>query len=105
MREMEEKELSTENHTQCPKCWDKLVDKKNKLKQRIVNEYGKTPKEEFMELVEESRLAIDATNSLMENYEIGMERNGKFSIGYKCTCVSCGFFFTFEHVEQAKIYE
>ncbi len=99
------KELSNKQMSVCPKCWDDLVDRKNKLEQRCVNEYGKIPKEEFMELVEQSRVAIEGQHSLLENYEIGMEQSGKFTVGYKCTCLSCGFFFTFEHAEQVKVYE
>lgn len=95
----------SESWTQCPRCWAELADKCIKLKQKVENEYGKISKEEYMELVEESRTAIRATHSLEENYEIGMEKDGEFSIGYKCTCVSCGFLFTFEHTVQAKLYK
>lgn len=99
------KDLSNKQMGVCPKCCDDLVDRKNKLEQRCVNEYGMIPKEEYMELVEQSRIAIEGQHSLLENYEIGTEQNGKFNIRYKCTCLSCGYFFTFEHTEQAKIYD
>lgn len=95
------KNYTEENMAVCPRCWDNLVDTKNKLEQRCVNEYGKIPKEEYMALVEESRIAIEGEHSLQERYEIGLEKNGKFAIGYKCTCLSCGYFYNFEHTEQA----
>ncbi len=98
------KDYTEENMAVCPKCWDDLVDRKNKLEQRCVNEYGKIPKEEYMALVEEARIAIEGQHSLQERYEIGLEQNGKFEIGYKCECLSCGFFYHFEHAEQANIY-
>lgn len=99
------KDLPMQAMRECPRCWDDLVDKKNKLEQKVVNLYGKIPKDEYLELVEESRKAITASHSLKENYEIKTEKNGKFSIGYKCQCLSCGWFFDFNHEEQVKIYE
>ncbi len=86
---------------ECPRGWDDLVDRRNKLEQRIINEYGKIPKADFMALVEESREAIIAAASLQENFEIKTEKNGSFFVGYKCKCISCGWFFNFEHTQQA----
>lgn len=97
------KDYTRENLAVCPACWDKLVDRKNKLEQRCVNEYGKIPKEEYMALVEESRIAIEGQHSLKESYETGLAQNGKFEIGYKCECLFYGFFYHFEHTEQAEI--
>ncbi len=94
------KDYCNENMAECPQCWDTLVDRRNKLEQRIVNEYGKIPKEEFMALVEESREAIETSHSLREKYEITTEKNGKFSIGYKCDCLSCGWYFEFNDSKQ-----
>lgn len=99
------KDYTGENLAVCPRCWDDLVNRKNKLEQRCVNEYGKIPKEEYIALVEESRIAVEGQHSLHEKYEIGLAQNGKFEIGYKCTCVSCGYFFNFEHTVQANIFE
>jgi len=96
--------MGADNWGVCPRCeknHQKEIEKRNKA---LAAAYGKLPVDEFLALKKDTE---DFTNkepeqTLREDYGIGTEADGKFSVGYRCSCKTCGFTFNFEHTEQLK---
>lgn len=88
--------MSADNWGVCPQC-KKITDKKNK--QRILNvgkQYGKVSPEEFIKLSAEASQPIKVEETLREDYEIGVDDEGMFTVSYVCSCEVCGFKYEFK---------
>lgn len=93
--------MSADNWAICPECKAKVDALQEERRAKAEKAYGKVPAEQYLAMLEnigDCELPID----LREDYEIWMGEDGKFTVHYSATCVTCGWSFNFEHSEQAK---
>ena len=94
--------MSADNWTECPRCLEREVKRKDELKLKAESEYGKLPKAEYLELLKRSEEQLNTRQTLREDYEFWTDQDGEFSAKYSCRCDVCGFKHEFKHVEQLK---
>jgi len=94
--------MSADNWTICPKCNKSSLQLEKKEREKIKNSYGKISAEEYLELVRQHKLPKKIEDTLREDYEIGIDENGGFSIHYSCYCEECRFKFEFNYNEIIK---
>jgi hypothetical protein len=68
--------------------------------------YGTLPVEEFDRLRAERDKGVQETETMREDWDIGLKADGEFYVSFGAKCVEkeggCGFEFAFEHKEQAE---
>lgn len=73
---------------------------KEQLVRKANESYGFVPPGEYLKLLEESRNPENAEETLREDYELGVDTEGLFSVSYSASCESCDFSFKFKHSER-----
>lgn len=89
--------MSADNWTICPRCHAKRQEQLEKLQAKLDASYGKVPLETFDAKRAEvaKALAVPESASMREDYELGVDSDGYFTIDYRCSC-DCGFHYEFE---------
>lgn len=96
--------MSPRNWRTCPHCRAVATQRRNEDRHAIKESYGKVSPEEY-----EKRLAhwnadeSDKEENLREDYDIGMDEDGKFCVSYGCFCTVCGWSHEFTHESQRVI--
>lgn len=98
-----EENMSADNWTECPRCLQEEVKKKDELMAQADSAYGTIPKAEYLELLKKSGEPLKAEQTLREDYEFWTNPDGEFKASYRCHCDRCGFKHTFKHEEQLKL--
>ncbi len=92
--------MSADNWAICPKCkkiQEKKADENIKM---VAAAYGKVPEDEYLKMKKELLNPPKQEDSLREDYELGIDDEGTFSISYSAYCSECGFKFLFEQTED-----
>lgn len=92
--------MSADNWTICPKCKTNKEDAKKKARLEAEKSYGKITPGEFLSLMNDisSNENKEQERTLREDYEIGMDEYGSFSINYSAICGDCGFKYKYDYV-------
>ena len=83
--------MSADNWAECPKCAAKHITEYAELQHGIIDEYGKITPGDYLELVEKSKQPLIIPKEMREDYELGTDEDGTFSLDYRCSCRVCGF--------------
>lgn len=98
--------MSPRDWSDCPVC--KLLSQQTiqQAKDRLATLYGVIPVDEYerklKQLETETRYVFES-NTLREDYEIGININGQFSVDYYCSCERCNFEYHFLEGRQVEI--
>jgi hypothetical protein len=99
--------MSASNWGICPKCLAREKSKAIFRQKRLEDNYGKISQTEFVEEEEKLRLLEDILEkpTLREDYEIGVNSIGEFSVTYSASCQApdCGFEYRYEHCGEAEL--
>jgi hypothetical protein len=87
--------MSADNWGICPKCKLDEIKRIEDLKLKAGEAYGKIPPEEYLELLDEASKTRSYDNTLREDYEVGTDEDGEFSVSYSSFC-TCGFKYKYE---------
>lgn len=90
--------MSADNWAVCPQCKKSAENLRDTTLLEAGKAYGKVSSEKYLELVQKAD-AIKTpllSETLREDYEIGIAKDGSFSVSYGASCTSCGFNFTYE---------
>jgi hypothetical protein len=92
--------MSADNWTRCPKCYRDFLKTKEAALAKAHASYGKVPAEDFVTALRKAEALTFAQGSstLREDYEIGINQAGVFTVEYGAGCQACGAVFTFKHV-------
>jgi hypothetical protein len=93
--------MSADNWRVCPKCEGNAKLARAKREQTVKDAYGKVPIEEYEKMMadlKKEKSYLDET--LREDYEILITKEGKFYVDYGASCTTCNFSFNFKHEEQ-----
>lgn len=91
--------MSADNWTICPRCkiaHDKGVDLSI---QAAASAYGKVPVEDYLALRAAAQNPLEQETNFREDYELGVDFNGSFSVSYTGSCSKCGLKFSYKHEE------
>lgn len=91
--------MSADNWAACPKCVESVISKTNEDKLAAGRAYGKVSPEEYLELLSAASSVTAMEETLREDYELGTDKFGLFTVSYGCSCSKCGFEFTYKHNE------
>lgn len=94
--------MSADNWAICPKCNAANIADKEKAQIEAGAAYGKVAPAEYRKMMEAAYAPIETETTLREDYEIGVNRNGEFSVNYGCSCSVCNFAFSYKHSEVVK---
>lgn len=83
--------MSADNWAICPKC-------KKALKKEPKTAYGEATEAEYLESIKERDDQL--FYSLREDYTLGINEEGEFSVYYGAHCEVCGFKYEFSHKEN-----
>lgn len=84
--------MSADNWGVCPKC-------KETAEKNITSAYGKVSEEEYLATLNK-RKQIENDLTLREDYEVGVDIDGEFSVSYSCHCLKCGFKFDYKYSQE-----
>lgn len=94
--------MSADNWAICPRC-KVACDERNKAKLNAPGlNYGKVSQPEYDKLLKAATELEKPSETLREDYEIGMDKFGKFYVSYGCSCTECNFEFSFKKEELAR---
>lgn len=85
--------MSADNWTICPRCKIKREAACEKERARIQKLYGKVSAEEYVDAVSNPKFPPEVGQTLREDYRIGVDEYGEWSMVYRCSCKECGFRF------------
>jgi hypothetical protein len=92
--------MSADNWTVCPVCFRNAVRKRSEAIVSARKSYGKVTAEKFIDrLAAAEALAEEPEASLREDYELGTNQDGEFSVSYACSCRECGFQYQFKDTQ------
>ncbi len=83
--------MSADRWSICPKCLQKHDD-------ALEAAYGKVSPTVYAGMCSQ-----ELDTNMREDWELGTDEEGKFSINYSCYCRSCGFKFEHKHEEQVPL--
>lgn len=100
--------MSASNWRQCPKCLKKKADAAAARIAKAKELYGKVPQEDYdanMRLAVAEQTTMVEEDSLREDYQVFVDKNGNFGVGYSASCNAegCSFSFRFKHEEKIKL--
>lgn len=97
--------MSADNWRVCPKC-KKKNDRANENRILYVAEqYGKVPAEKYIALAKAASKPIEIEEAFREDFDIGINEDGTFSICYTGSCQECGARFHYEFEDKSAIVE
>ena len=91
--------MSANNWTDCPKCREASRIAKDLALQLATEAHGKVPVGECEKMLTDTVAMGFVSNSLREDYSLGLSREGKFEVRYRAYCATCGFEYTFHEEE------
>ena len=93
---------TTRNWTICPECRFKKETAATEARLEVEKLYGKVTFDEFSSLINNTlnKKNEEQEKTLRENYEIGIDEFGSFSIDYQASCNECQFKYKYEYVTR-----
>lgn len=95
--------MSANNWDICPRCKQRAEAKHAKAKKDIQKSYGKVTPEEYQRRLDAVREPPELEETLREDWELGMEDDGRFHVGYFASCQDCGLEFQYKHEEKVDL--
>lgn len=95
--------MSADNWAICPKCKQKRLDDIERKQEQVQKSYGKVSAIEYSRMLTEVNRLSDATklpHNLREDYELGIDEDGTFSVSYEAGCRICGFRHFYKYQEK-----
>lgn len=100
--------MSASDWDVCPKCRRDAASKYVAASAKARASYAKVTLEEYhsllaaaQEMMPPRREATELT--LREDYQLGVDSEGTFTVSYKCSCQHCGFEYSFKQTEKVSL--
>ena len=93
--------MSVDNWTICPKCKTKKENDAKKERLEMEASYGKVTSSKYLSLIDDLLNKEDEEQkTLREDYGIGMDELGTFSVNYSASCTKCKFKYSYDYVDE-----
>lgn len=92
--------MSADNWAICPKCKSNREIMIKALRETVSASYGKATQDKFLAQMRDiaNKETEEQEKTLREDYEMGMDEFGSFSIDYRAICSKCGFKYSYDYV-------
>lgn len=88
--------MGANNWAECPRCRALALIRQEKMQINASQAYGKKPEKEYALLKKLAETPIEIGTTLREDYHLGIQACGFFTVKYECSCRVCGFNYRFE---------
>jgi hypothetical protein len=96
--------MSARNWTHCPRCLQKHTEFRDAEIRIAKALYGVVEPDEYAAAMQSAEAIPERPEpSFRENWEIGIESDGFFSVSYGGNCTKCDYSHEFEHTEDVPI--
>ncbi len=97
--------MSADNWMHCPKCLQKHQEDRDREIKAAKAKYGIVDADKYVDAMEKAEAIPEFPEepTFRENYELGMESDGTFAVGYSGFCTKCAYSHTFDHTEDVPI--
>ena len=91
--------MGADNWAACPKCKFKKENAVIEARLQVEKSYGKVTSDKFLSLINDisNKENEEQEKTLREDYEIGMDEYGSFSINYRASCSECQFKYNYDY--------
>jgi hypothetical protein len=93
--------MSANNWRVCPACKRKAEADREKAMAEAARAYGNVPPDEWKAMADRASKPVNLSDDMREDWHIGLNEAGLFSVSYRADCSECPFVFTFKHEQQA----
>lgn len=87
--------MSASNWRACPACLRRADEEQAEKRALADAMYGKASQEEYEAAMEDANKPVEVEDCLREDYQIGVDECGDFSVGYSANCQRCDFQYSF----------
>jgi hypothetical protein len=87
--------MSANNWRICPKCSAASNAAASEARKKTKEAYGCVSSTEYGKMVQQIKDWKSPGETLREDYELGVQKNGVFSVAYFATCTECGWSFEY----------
>ena len=104
--------MSANDWNFCPKCKVNFDNKLQQLSIELEDLYGKVPREQYMEVFENTEVERASIKKLITNedyktlrldYTVSVNEDGEFKITFTAVCDRCGLIHKHNHKEQINL--
>lgn len=97
--------MSADNWTHCPRCLQKHQEFRDAEIRIAKALYGVIGPDEYAAAMQTAEGILERPEgpAFRENYEIGIESDGTFTVSYGGHCTKCDYHHEFEHTENVPI--
>ncbi len=95
--------MGADNWAKCPQCQREAEAQYATLQKEAAESYGKVPAESYIAMRERAALPLTLENEFREDYEIGMNDEGTFSVAYSGECSVCTFAFDYKFEQTVDV--
>ena len=93
--------MSAKNWRVCPRCVRYANTVRDSELMQVRSNYGVIPLDQWAEEFNDAKQEVKTKEAMREDYDIGLNEEGKFVVNYRAWCDSCGFEFKYSHEDQA----
>lgn len=90
--------MSADNYAYCPKCLKRRRQEIAEAAANLENAYGKVGVDAYL-LAHATFMKMSETDIgefMREDYDLGVDRDGQFTVNFRCRCERCQFIFNFK---------
>ncbi len=85
--------MSAKNWRVCPRCVRYAKKERERQVAQAKSNYGVIPAEQWINEFNAASEEVMAAEGMREDYDIGLDEDGKFVVSYRASCEACGFEF------------
>lgn len=93
--------MSADNWIRCPRCVHLCKVAQQQAVEDAGKAYGKVPAKEYLRLLDKASESVKIPDNLREDWEIGLEEDGRFVVRYYASCSACGWEYRFRADQKA----
>ncbi len=97
--------MSADNWCICPKCKKKNDQANADRILHVAEQYGKIPADEYVALAKAANKPIEIVETFREDFNIGIDKDGTFSVSYTGSCQECDVYFHYEFEDKSAVVE
>ena len=87
----------------CPRCFKKWKEKQDKLLKDLDECYGKVPRNQYLDMIEESKLPFSTKKTFGAYFDVDLWNDGLFEISYEGSCDVCDFTVAFDYNKMMEV--
>lgn len=95
--------MSASNWRPCPQCLKWAIGNKEENRRMAEESYGKVGEAKYHEMRRVADMPLELEDTLREDYHQGVDLHGLYTVGYKASCQTCDYSFSYKYNEQTSV--